>query len=503
MQSQLSPPATGSRSGSVSGGVSPLSPHSPLSTALRARANRASTRRHPAPLEPLSFAKIALDATSNPSSAVPSTDSDWPSDHDTDHRFLSRSPSLLTSLIRSQSRLASCSSSPVKPISELPPATPGAARPILRRGSATSETESHAEASGSPTGLRHRRSCLKFAVTPRPLQLQGCSSRRPSSPFRPLDWPALQRTSRPESDEEDESGDGNEDENDDENEEDEEEYEYEHEIYTPGLGSDFGSSDSDAGYREDSEDGFTSDEALSVSPSRWRPHLTQWTAPPAPILSRSPRRPSAFDCPSTTDDGEPGAARARTRTRIRIHDDGRERHRRKPTRHRSPPPQRSSIEGARPAPPAARSPSAAELCRRRSGMARSPCPPKMIRGWRSEDGRAPKPEGANPDALALALALVPEAPRARADSSCVKFAPGEAALAELREGRERERRRRPSKKALVRCHSAGAGAPPSAFRLARRDSAPAKIDEVHVLTSAEAGACPRRGLKHVLRRQVA
>lgn len=428
------------------------------------RAPRRATT-HPVPLEPLSFAKVPLSpAPSAPTSAVwSSTESEAFSDPERD---LSRSPSLLTSLIQSQCRISTLNG-PLSPITPLSPAAspilqqakfatfPRGTAPILRHDDSGSEGEKLAEkqdAAPRPT-IRHRRSCLKFAVTPRPLQLPTPkASHRADSPPPPSVPQA-----RPESEEENEEEDG-EDEDEDE------------EVTTPGWAS-----DSDAGYREDSEDGFTSDEdvlSLAAGPSRWRGQVrsyTTWAAPPAPILSTSRRRIQIAECPSTTDDGEPGRARAR----IRIRDEDNHEHR-KPTRHRSPPPcgTRMSSDHGRPAPPAARSPSAAELCRRRSGCPRSPCPDEgrpraaflaAARGWRSDDGRSRVPE---------------EQVR-----PAVKFELREAQLHELQQCRE---------------HRRDDTTRPTAFRLARRDSAPARVDEVHVFTSAGAPSCPRRGLKNVL-----
>jgi hypothetical protein len=319
---------------------------------------------------------------------------------------------------------------------------------------------------------------------------------------------------------------------DEEDEDEDQNDDQDQEVTTPGFGSDFGS-DSDAGYREDSEDGFTSDEevlSLGVGSSsrsrRWRPHLAQWTAPPAPILS-TPRSRAAqlADCPSTTDDGEPG----RARTRIRIHDEDVHYRPSKPTRHHSPPPQiRRAIESGRPAPPAARSPSAAELCRRRTGVSRSPISrspypsfgsnmPSAARGWKSDDGKSMRPErlivdvvAEHLDTLQLGSRLAPSRSAAAVSTStattrsCVKFQVGERELSQLREGRQHreERSKRHGcwrNRSPKHSNSNASTGPPRSFRLARRDSAPAKIDEVHVLASAEASACPRRGLKHVLR----
>jgi len=433
-------------------------------------------------------------------------------------------------LIQHQSRIASSSArssvaSPISPLNLdnstgsfgafLPGATRGTARPILRRESTTASSDCADEPAeqqhtddARPT-IRHRRSCLKFAVTPRPLQLQPTQSRGgPTSPRLLFDSPATSRRSSKQSEPDELKEEDEEDDNQDAEDDDE------LQVTTPGFGSDFGESDSDAGYREDSEDGFTSDEednmSLGESSRRWRPHLARWTAPPPPILSTSRRRVQMAECPSTTDDGEPG----RARTRIRIHDDEERHYARKPTRHRSPPPQiRSAMENARPArPPAARSPSAAEFCRRRTGVARSPCPtsmfrrpPPVTRGWKSDDGSSRRDDQAvdatvkRIDTLQLGLGprpVVTTETIPAGGSHCVKFQHHERELQELREGREsRERKYR---KGSPR-RSTSAGAPPRPFRLARRDSAPTMIDEVHVLTSATASACPRRGLKSVLR----
>lgn len=286
--------------------------------------------------EPLTFAKVPIARPSGSTLLNMSTDTEVTSDCG---EQLSRSPSLLTSLIQSQSRIVSASSSAANsPKSSSHFSSLPHAKPILRRvssghtsavtsGDDQSDLEAGkprrakpslaialgqrleplAERQGSPEPA-HRRTRLKFAVTPRPLQLaSACSSQRASP----------------------EPSFSEEDEYDDED------------LATPGFYS-----DSDNGYQEDSEDGFTDDDDEPfLPPAHWgqrRPSWTPYRAPSAPIL-------------------QVAAMKLEGRGRVRIDDD---RSALKCSRHRSPPPEsRMRVRNA--APPAARSPSAFELCRRR------------------------------------------------------------------------------------------------------------------------------------------
>lgn len=383
--------------------------------------------------EPLTFTKVAI---SPPPSAVHSTDSEAGfcfSDVPGAGSELSRSPSLLTSLIRCQASRRSTSGTNTPPATT-PGVSPQASplpkldslprtRPILRRSStgavsnderperpdlrlAFGNLESVRE---TPSPLQRKRSCLKFAVTPRPLPpATSTASSRRSSRTSPL----MEALSLEEDDEE---------------------------VATP-WDSD------DAGYQEDSEDGFSSDddEDGMLSSHRWQ-HKSwkSWTptaVPPPPILA--PRGSSVFAPESTTDDADaPGPAPRRIRIRA-DDEDG------KCSRHRSPPPA-SHVPTADPAPPAARSPSAYGLCRRRSGVTEAPTP---NRGWRSDD----------------ATCRLGRLGRKTSLGPCVKF---DANL----EARKSQ-----------------------ALSLARRESAPACVDEVHVLARQSQERCSVRGLRRVL-----
>lgn len=434
-------------------------------------------------LEPLSFAKIPISppastcARSTSASMSVSTDCESAmSDAAPSADALSRSPSLLTSLIQSQARRSARTTpattpgvSPTTTPIALPGATTQCGRPILRRcssGAATSDdgawkptfalgTLPEKEKEQNEQSLQRRRSCLKFAVTPRPLQLHtgiphAPGSRSTSAGSSRRASPRCATPALEEDDEEDED------------------------VATPGFDSD------DAGYQEDSEDGFTSDDDEDAPTLIPRPRTGQWPPTwgamgvnpalalrPAPILSTAAKRAGADAAdhplpePSTDDCGELGAPPRRAR--IRIRDD--EKSAGKCSRHRSPPPVSRhvvlSAELER-APPAARSPSAADLCRRRSGVAptppsRSPAPASnmaklsLARGWRSDDNARRTPAGG--------VTFLPQRSASeRAEKAChVKFEVG------------------PSQPTLRRKCS----------MLVRRDSAPAAghVDEVHVLAA--------------------
>ncbi|WVQ83699.1 hypothetical protein IAT38_005843 [Cryptococcus sp. DSM 104549] len=185
-------------------------------------------------------------------------------------------------------------------------------------------------------------------------------------------------------------------------------------------------SDSDEGYHEDEEDGFTSDEedvlprgaggcvgldtfALGPNGSAVRRHPlswgdSQWTvvgvSHPSSAAAATPKRRTrtiAYEDedednaypypPSTTDDG---AARPfpPTRKNSSIHILADKPSNPRCTRHRSPPPPiRTKNLTLVEAPPAARSPSAAELCRRRGSASASATVGmgRTARGWKSDD----------------------------------------------------------------------------------------------------------------------
>ncbi|CAK9780260.1 unnamed protein product [Cutaneotrichosporon oleaginosum] len=362
---------------------------------------------HITKLEPLCFTKVPLSPACRSASASTDCESAL-SDVGAD---LSRSPSLLTSLMQSQARrsaLTTPATTPGVSPTTTPAPLPGTSRPILRRCSSGAVSDAHPEEPAAVEGLARRRSCLKFAVTPRPLQLpnrsiSATSSRRASGASSRLTSP---RCATPALEEDDED-----------------------EPATPAFDSD------DAGYQEDSEDGFTSDEdgPPLVPQAQWPPAWGKQgaTPAPAPILWTAARRAADLAEPST-DDCEPVPRRARVRIRD---EDTSTRARGRCSRHRSPPP--SHIEELT-APPAARSPSAADLCRRRSGAP----------GWRSDDC-------ARPRVAFHRTASQPARPR-------VQFAVTQRTCS----------------------------------MVVRRDSAPAAgVDEVHVLADTSAQACPLAKLR--------
>ncbi|KAL7424515.1 hypothetical protein Q5752_000199 [Cryptotrichosporon argae] len=361
--------------------TSPLSTHlshSPSDSYYFASSYAPGAHAHALPLPlpalkpepvPLTFSKVPV-----PRSAT-STDSDALSDG-----YLSRSPSLLTSLLRGSSTSSSAA----------PHTAPSAVGSILRRPSGASDdwraasgasqgapatlglglglvtvpeqdragssvdkagisdalvATSNAEAGPSCSRLLGRRkSCLTFAVTPATRSSPSPSSRvAHAAPPSPV--PRLPSVDEPDMDDDD-----------------------------------------DEGYEEDSEDGLSSapdddadDDRAVVDPGAlYRPSFAQPTWAPgsfAPPILRVPRRrgtapagPADLSLSSTETDEPahaPHAPHVRRCIRIRIRDGSRSADR--CSRHRSPPPSASRALSPDPAPPAARSPSAAELCRRRQG----------------------------------------------------------------------------------------------------------------------------------------
>ncbi|XAO26299.1 hypothetical protein I312_105135 [Cryptococcus bacillisporus CA1280] len=312
----------------------------------------------------------------------------------------------------------------------------GGTKPILRRGTISTAEEGGARDGESSVSrvpecaernvtsqppLRRRPSALTFAVNPclpvsprsnapynqrsrsrsTSTSISNMSTRRSPPPSTPS-WCSTH---------------SEEDSDEDEDEEDEEDDGYvESPIAIPGH-----EFDSDEGYHEDEEDGFTSDEHDAVAGIGTFTNMTkfqnrplwaetQWAPRTSPNAPSTPRRKLGANrehaypyFPSTTDEGDAEGpiqpANQRGRCSIRILTD-------KPSnthcsRHRSPPPPIIT------APPAARSPSAAELCRRRgsasagpgasasasaSGMAAARAsgatvgPAKILtRGWKSDD----------------------------------------------------------------------------------------------------------------------
>ncbi|WVF67380.1 hypothetical protein IAT40_002136 [Kwoniella sp. CBS 6097] len=236
--------------------------------------------------------------------------------------------------------------------------------------------------------------------------------------------PSWSTSETEEAEEEDDFDEGQED------DEDEDDYMVDSPLPIPGH-----ESDSDEGYQEDSEGGFTSEEdgdgedhgdgTFTTAPRlRHRPSWAagQWANASRHTGALTPKRraatiDSALAYPTSTDDYEAGQAgpfdfvglrgpsssnypsptsRGR-KTSIAIVANSKPSSNRC-TRHRSPPPpsqSRASSKSVAPAPPAARSPSAAELCRRRGSAsvqnegtlahANSANASAKAKGWRSDD----------------------------------------------------------------------------------------------------------------------
>ncbi|WVQ94976.1 hypothetical protein IAU59_002068 [Kwoniella sp. CBS 9459] len=323
-----------------------------------------------------------------------------------------------------------------------------------------------AEQTERPLPLKKRPSALTFAVTspkaPMPHQVQ--SSVRSQSQSRshsrtgsispnfahgrtgtgriamspPSRIPSWSTTETDEAEEDGEHGDGNagqDDDDDDDEDEDDDDYVVESPLPIPGH-----ESDSDEGYQEDSEGGFTSEEdvdgedhgdgTFTTAPRlRHRPSWAagQWAATSRHTGALTPKRrvatiDSAPAYPTSTDDYEagqagpfdfvgfgapsstsnhpsPGSGFRGRKTSIAIVANSKPSSNRC-TRHRSPPPpsrSRASSKSVAPAPPAARSPSAAELCRRRGSASvqnertvgnannASANASAKAKGWRSDD----------------------------------------------------------------------------------------------------------------------
>ncbi|RSH91512.1 hypothetical protein EHS25_009811 [Saitozyma podzolica] len=421
--------------------TSPLSTHnshthnfSPATSPRQVRSQSQHDRLVFSDPEPLTFAKMPIPY---PTSTAPSTDSealsDTPLDSSSTHPAsrISRSPSLLTCLFQSNSRSACSSRAPSSAGSSQPtPITPTnsnsrsgsgsgiwGCKPILRRSTACASTSTSASEDNGGNGiggfmpkashpfnltslekvseqnssttsviptLHGRRSCtLKFAVTRTvPVQVSSTAassvrstsrSRMSRSPAPVHAWDELPCALPVEIDDE---------------------------------------SDEDEGYVEDEEGGFTSDEdelGTFAGPSRMRwqpPFRPDLVLPSSPY--GNPKRKMTVEVYSTTDDNDndiedDNAPTPRlnqpTRGRkvsISIVGLGGSRLVEKCSRHLSPPPPCLSpttylgAEDQIEAPPAARSPSAAEFCRRRgSGVPRltrdheQGC--RQLRGWRSDD----------------------------------------------------------------------------------------------------------------------
>lgn len=141
-------------------------------------------------------------------------------------------------------------------------------------------------------------------------------------------------------------------------------------------------SDDDEGYQEDSEGGFTSDEecvgTFTDLPRIWVPSA-RWKATQNTPRRRGDARSESFTNTCTSDDGSV-VYRPRGR-KIMIATNKPDRC----SRHVSPPPSRAASPARQSAcPPAARSPSAIGLCRRRETAEAEQLDKTPLAGWRSD-----------------------------------------------------------------------------------------------------------------------
>ncbi|KAK1922294.1 hypothetical protein DB88DRAFT_390782 [Papiliotrema laurentii] len=328
---------------------------------------------------PESTSRLAFPKLPIPQSTS-STDSELFSD--TDVRC--NSPSLISSIF-SRNPSSSCSVS-----SHAVPLTPsGSNKPILRRPDCTSANTSASEDCGralateglglasmtSSAGigmLSRKRSTLTFAVK---CNVTSDSGHSPLSSFtRPgrnySKSPARHLPAWHDVDDEEEE--------DDDSDDDDDGYEY----CSPLIDEE--SESDDEGYQEDEEGGFTDDEDLIGTftglPAKAWIASARWNAKHPPTLQI--RRPHETSSGLPSDDGscvfQPRGRKVSIATS-------------KPdrcSRHISPPPSRASSPPPA-CPPAARSPSAIGLCRRReSHQIAARCGPDSDsrgRGWRSDD----------------------------------------------------------------------------------------------------------------------
>ena len=391
----------------------------------------------------LLFPKIPL-----PSTSYNSTDSAFPSDS-CDPSIPLRSPSLLTSLFIRQSHSSCSTSSNSFPITPTKGTQSPCGKPILRRPDreCTSASTSASEDGGvsgkmfdtaiglglsSTDGdrLPRRQSCLTFAVkcpsitstntNTNPNTTASESGFSPLSPITrnggrtlsksPARLPRCLPRWRAEGVTVEEEDDDDEDPNPSP-------------LYEEATDSE------DEGYEEDEEGGFTSDEDLQAtftipsvrSPwakaSRWRKGVVNDGGGGESPTSTPRRRThdikeihlnhlehlstSPSDYEETTNNVElVNQARKISIMTTKCAE--------RCSRHRSPPPTHRSLSTAPTCPPAARSPSAAELCRRRESTLPVPSPTQPSRGWRSDDaGLFPPPSSMAVDLAASRKASLP------------------------------------------------------------------------------------------------
>ena len=167
---------------------------------------------------------------------------------------------------------------------------------------------------------------------------------------------------------------------DDEDEDEDEDADYGSGPFSPLFEEE---SDDDEGYQEDSEGGFTSDEecvgTFTDLPRIWVPSA-RWKAAQSTPRRRGESRSESFTNTCTSDDGSV-VYRPRGR-KIMIATNKPDRC----SRHVSPPPSRAASPARQSAcPPAARSPSAIGLCRRRETAEAADLVDKTpLAGWRSD-----------------------------------------------------------------------------------------------------------------------
>lgn len=374
-----------------------------------------SQRPQFAPCSPPSPNRLVFEKVSIPSSSNNSTDSEFQSDHCvSDSRALS--PSLLSDMFTRQASSSCSASSHATPLT---PATSSACgKPILRRPTQSNSASTSASEDGGfrsanagygfssttcsedqrPYGaLSRKKSTLTFAVKCPTALVTSDSGHSPVSSFcRPFPSNRAKLFSKsPACDSsqwlQKDLDDDEEDENVEEDEDEDEEYDFTR--HSSPLQEEASESD-DEGYEEDEEGGFTDDEDLvgtftaPSSRSPWVPS-SRWSRDhqPSPRFTSSPRRAtdsmadSAYTSDEGHNDGPVGMANRGRKVSIAL-----ESCIERCSRHRSPPPKTRSLSPGHAAPfcpPAARSPSAMEMCRKRESS--KEVFTGKVGGWKSDD----------------------------------------------------------------------------------------------------------------------
>ncbi|WWC72265.1 uncharacterized protein I206_106227 [Kwoniella pini CBS 10737] len=420
--------------------TSPISATPPLDETVElkhAGSSQPSSRYNSIPPSPvfetLSFSKVPIPSSTTASTDSEAFSSDWAGPSESKRSSI-QSPSLISCLFQSTSIVAKdtvngnrkCSFNQGRSSSG-----EGGNKPILRRDTAsmsisTSASEDNFSSNGFGLGinklnleenddrkapaLRKRPSILTFAVSsPRagpsrppsrsastscsPTSSYACT-RLPRSPCVRPNWGKIRGQVEKEIKEDD---DEDKDQDDDDEEDEEEDYMIDSPLPIPGQESD----EEDQGYVEDDEeDGFTSDEddnAINhgadrifanstvgdkAGPSGW--NSIEWNKD---YLATPKRRsniiPSQPNYMTSTDDCFDQPIMRGRKTSIAINENTKPSSNRC-TRHRSPPPPIKLKSSSIQVPPAARSPSAFDLCRRRgSGSVEVTTTTK--KGWKSDD----------------------------------------------------------------------------------------------------------------------